>query len=76
MPGVTDTDENLRGIARHLSALPGPPRVERLPFNRAAGGKYAACGLEWRPAFDETATPNAGLKWFQEFHLQVSAETG
>jgi pyruvate formate lyase activating enzyme len=46
-PGVTDTDENLRAIAAHVSALPARPRVELLPYNRAAGGKYAACGLAW-----------------------------
>lgn len=72
VPGVTDTDENLSAIASHVSALPGHPRVELLPYNRAAGGKYAACGLEWRPAFDETAAPNANLKPFRELNLEAS----
>lgn len=72
VPGVTDTDENLRAIATHVSTLPGRPRVELLPYNRAAGGKYAACGLEWRPAFDETAAPNTNLKLFQELDLEAS----
>ena len=35
-------------------SCPGGPRVELLPYNQAAGGKYAACGLEWRPEYDET----------------------
>ena len=72
VPGVTDTDENLHAIARHVRALPGRSRVELLPFNRAAGGKYAACGLEWRPEFDETAAPNANLRIFQELQVEAS----
>lgn len=72
VPGVTDTDENLSAIARHLSALPRRPRVELLPYNRAAGAKYAACGLDWRPAYDESAPPNARLAPFQELNLEAS----
>jgi len=72
VPGVTDTDENLQAIARQVSALPRKPRVELLPYNRAAGGKYAACGLEWRPSYDETAATNASLKPFQELNVEAS----
>lgn len=71
VPGVTDTDANLRAIARHVRRLPGPPRVELLPYNRAAGGKYAACGLEWRPEYDETVPCRTDLTPFDE--LQVDA---
>lgn len=71
VPGVTDTDENLRAIATHVRALPARPRVELLPYNRAAGGKYAACGMEWRPAYNENKTVNANLKLFED--LQVEA---
>ncbi len=72
IPGVTDTDENLRAIARHVCALPGRPPVELLPYNRAAGAKYAACGLEWRPPFDETAAPNANLQPFLDLNLNAT----
>ena len=72
VPGVTDTDENLSAIAAYVSQLPGNPRVEFLPYNRAAGGKYAACGLEWRPTYDETVPINANLKPFQELKLEAS----
>lgn len=71
VPEVTDTDENLRAIAAHVRMLTRPPRVELLPYNRAAGGKYAACGLEWRPGYDETASLNANLKLFQEFNVEA-----
>jgi pyruvate formate lyase activating enzyme len=72
VPGVTDTDENLRAIARQVSALPRRARVELLPYNRAAGGKYAACGLEWRPSFDETTATNLNLEPFQELNVEAS----
>lgn len=65
VPGVTDTEENLGGIARAVRGMDGLRGVELLPYNRAAGAKYAACGLPWRPAFDETRPPAANLSCFQ-----------
>jgi pyruvate formate lyase activating enzyme len=72
VPGVTDTDENLRAIAAKVSALPKPPPVELLPYNRAAGGKYAACGLEWCPAYDESALNNTNLEPFEDLGIKAS----
>jgi pyruvate formate lyase activating enzyme len=72
VPGVTDTDENLSAIAGHLNTLPGRPRVELVPYNRAAGGKYAACGFEWRPAYNENAPINDNLKPFHDLDLEAS----
>ena len=72
VPGVTDTDENLSGVAGIVSRLPRKPRVELLPYNRGARGKYAACGMEWRPGFDETAEPQPGLKHFLNKNVEVS----
>lgn len=54
VPGVTDTDENLSAIAATVRALPGLLRVELLPYNRSAGGKYAGIGLKFRPDYDES----------------------
>ena len=71
VPGVTDTEANLRAIARLVRQLPVRPRVELLPYNRAAGGKYAACGLEWRPDYDETVPCRTDLTPFRE--LEVDA---
>jgi pyruvate formate lyase activating enzyme len=72
VPGVTDTDENLSALAAHVRALPTRPRVELLPYTRAAGGKYAACGLEWHPAYDETAPTSANLKPFANLGVEAS----
>ena len=71
VPGVTDTDQNLGAIARRARALPGPPRIELLPYNAAAGGKYAACGLDWHPDYDEQAQHQINLLPFQELQLEV-----
>ncbi len=72
VPGVTDTDDNLRAVARRVSTLPHRPRLELLPYNRAAGGKYAACGLDWRPGFDESVASEPKLNLFHEFNLEAS----
>jgi len=71
VPGVTDTEENLAGIARIVSALPRRVRVELLPYNHGGRGKYAACGMEWRPGFDDSLEAKPNLKNFS--HLNVEA---
>jgi hypothetical protein len=72
VPGVTDTDENLSAIAAHVRALPVRPHVELLPYNRAAGGKYAACGLEWRPQYDEETPIDPNLRLFESLDVEAS----
>ncbi|MEN6536837.1 MAG: glycyl-radical enzyme activating protein, partial [Bryobacteraceae bacterium] len=59
IPGITGSNENLSAIARTLRGLPGLLQVDLLPYNRAAGGKYAALGMTYQPGFDEAAKPNA-----------------
>ena len=53
IPGVTDTEENLTAMNRFIRGLPNIIRVDLLPYNRAAGAKYAACGMTFQPRFDE-----------------------
>jgi pyruvate formate lyase activating enzyme len=55
IPGVTDTEENMAAISGALRGLPGLLRVDLLPYNRAAGGKYAPFRMTFRPQFDERA---------------------
>jgi pyruvate formate lyase activating enzyme len=71
VPGVTDTRENLTAIATTLTSMPTLTRVELLPYNRAAGGKYAACGLVFEPGFDEDRTPNADTEPFLREGIEV-----
>ena len=49
VPGWTDDDANLEGLARLLlqvAAPHEPPPVRLLPYHPAGGGKYARLGLE------------------------------
>lgn len=72
VPGVTDTEKNLGAIATHLSLLPRKPRVELLPYNRAAGAKYAACDMEWHPHYREDRPVNTRLELFRNMDVEAS----
>lgn len=71
VPGITDTTENLSSIAAILAPMPTLSRVELLPYNRAAGGKYAACGMTFQPGFDESPAPNADTEPFERSGIEV-----
>jgi pyruvate formate lyase activating enzyme len=72
--GVTDTDENVRAVAEAARRLPNLLRVELLPYNRAAGGKYRACGMEFRPGFDESQSVKANTAVFEAAGLPVTVQ--
>jgi pyruvate formate lyase activating enzyme len=71
VPGVTDTDENLAGIASAVESMPGLVEVDLLPYNRAAGAKYRYAGMEFKPDYDETRPLNFNLKIFEQAGLKV-----
>jgi pyruvate formate lyase activating enzyme len=71
VPGVTDTDENLAGIAKTVEKLPGLVEVNLLPYNRAAGSKYLYAGMEFKPDYDETRALNINLKPFEQAGIKV-----
>lgn len=52
IPGLTDTDENLNGIAEFLVSAKHV-RVELLPYNPMTGAKYKAIGRQYTPCFEE-----------------------
>jgi pyruvate formate lyase activating enzyme len=72
VPGVTDTEENLRAIARTVSGLPGLRRVDLLTYNRAAGAKYPAAGMLFRPDYDEDRRVNIRTDIFNEAGIEVN----
>lgn len=53
IPGVTDTVENITGMAGIMKKN-GVKYAELLPYNKMAGGKYKMLQREYRPDFDET----------------------
>lgn len=77
IPGVTDTRDNLEQIACTLSGLRGLIRVDALPYNRAAGGKYGSLGKPFCPPYDEQAPVNADFSAFAALgvHVQGPAQS-
>jgi pyruvate formate lyase activating enzyme len=65
IPGVTATAKNLEAIARTAQGLAGLIRVDLLPYNRAAGGKYSALRKQFCPTYDETLPVNLNLDVFE-----------
>ena len=71
IPGVTDTEENLGAITELLRRY-GIDRIELLPYNKMAGGKYASLGRTYDPGFDEKATPDPRLDLFHAKGITAS----
>ena len=71
IPGITDTDGNLTAIAAAIEHHASLVRVDLLPYNRTAGGKYEACGRSFLPGFDESRTPNADQGPFRRAGIEV-----
>ena len=71
VPEVTDTVENLSAIASIARTLQGLVRVDLLPYNRAAGAKYAALGRPFQPSFVEDRLVNPHLELFQQAGLKA-----
>lgn len=71
VPGVTDTQANLADIARLASGLAGLQQVDLLPYNRAAGAKYAAAGKRFTPDYDESQAVNVNTALFERAGVKV-----
>jgi len=76
VPGVTDTDENLSAIAHVVKGRRRPVRVDLLPYNRAAGGKYRACGRAFEPEYDEGKALNVNTAVLTDAGLAVRLTGG
>ena len=57
IPGINDTLENMEATANLVQGAKGLQRVELLRYHKTAGAKYPMIGLEYKPDFDENATP-------------------
>jgi pyruvate formate lyase activating enzyme len=71
VPGVTDTDANLAGIARTIRGSSGLQRVDLLPYNRAAGSKYGYLGMQFQPDYDEQRPLNINTTIFEQMGIEV-----
>lgn len=55
VPGLTDSADNIEGLAAFVATLRSVERVEVLPFHQMAAHKWAELGLEYR--LKDTAVP-------------------
>jgi pyruvate formate lyase activating enzyme len=72
IPGVTDTEENMRAIARTIGGLAGLLRVDLLAYNRAAGAKYPAAGMQFHPDYDEDQPVHIRMDIFSDAGIEVN----
>ena len=70
IPNVTDTRENILGIAGILKENM-VSYVELLPYNKLAGGKYKMLLREYSPGFDEYSEVNTQKEIFDEFNITI-----
>lgn len=47
VPGVTDDEDNLRGIAEFVASLPHIDRIDLLAYHESAKGKYERLGIPY-----------------------------
>jgi pyruvate formate lyase activating enzyme len=71
IPGVTDTAENYAALVKTTADLPGLLEVDLLPYNRAAGSKYAYAGMQFNPEYDETRPLNIDTNIFEQAGIKV-----
>ncbi len=71
IPGVTDTRENLVAIAETIRDFDSLIRVDLLSYNQAAGAKYEAAGMVFKPKFDEEQVSNEDVAVFKQRGLDV-----
>ncbi len=70
IPGVTDTNENIKLIADFLRKY-NVSYVEIMPYNKMAGGKYSMLGRNYIPGFDENIEPNPQKEIFNKYEIDI-----
>lgn len=70
IPGVTDTEENITGIAEFMKEN-SVRYCELLSYNKMAGSKYKMLMREYKPTFDESIPVNSREEIFREYGITV-----
>ena len=71
IPGVNDTEENLRAAAAFIAGL-GKVPVELLPYHKTAGAKYEMVGQTYQPMFDPEQAVETHQDLFTSYGLECS----
>lgn len=75
IPGITDTEHNLRPIAEHLAAFPKKVEINLLPYHDSARGKYERLGHLYKlpePSTTDSGSHTEMLGIFSPYNLPVS----
>ncbi len=75
IPGITDTEHNLRAIAEYLATLPNAVEINLLPYHDSARGKYARLGQLYKlpePSVTISGSHAEALDIFSSCNLTVS----
>lgn len=70
IPGVTDTEENIKGIAEILINN-NINYIELLPYNKMAGGKYKMLGRKYTPDFDDKKEVIVRTEIFERYNIKT-----
>lgn len=70
IPTVNDTEENIRETAIFMNSL-GVGKIELLPYNKMAGGKYLLMGRKYVTDFDGDIPPQPRIEIFNEYGIEV-----
>ncbi len=71
IPTVTDTIQNLTEIALLLDSY-GIRKIDLLPYNKVAGGKYESVGRKYEPSFDEKITCKPRVDIFKQYKINAN----
>ena len=71
IPGVIDTEENIKEIISYIKGSKNLLRVELLSYNKYAGSKYALAGMKFEPMYDEKVDSNPRLYLFKENGIEA-----
>ncbi|MBP3656312.1 MAG: glycyl-radical enzyme activating protein [Clostridia bacterium] len=70
IPGVSDTQENLRATAEFVARHRAGAKVELLPYHKTAGAKYEMIGMRYAPRFDPERQVQTRKDIFKAYGLE------
>jgi pyruvate formate lyase activating enzyme len=70
IPGVTDTLDNVKGVAEILLSN-GIKYIELLPYNKLAGAKYPMAGMKYEPDFDTEKEVEMPIDIFEKYGIEA-----
>lgn len=69
IPDVNDSEENMKATAELLRGAKTLEKVELLPYNKAAGAKYAGLGMNYDPDFPTQQQVRLHTEIFKEANI-------